>query len=66
MERLGGIVPTTYRQEMVRVARRLRDRLPPVVIARRIDALERHIDRRFKEMAAKLDELSRRVGSGAA
>jgi hypothetical protein len=65
-ERLIGVVPKTYREEMARIARMVRDRLPPVVIEHRIDALERHLDRRFKEVDAKLEELMRRVGSRAA
>ncbi len=63
--RLIGAVPKGYRDELSRIARKLRDRLPPVVIERRIDALERHVDRRFKEMEAKLDELGRRTGTRA-
>ena len=64
-ERLIGAVPKGYRDEVSRIARKVRDRLPPVVIERRIDALERHVDRRFKEMEAKLDELGRRMGARA-
>jgi hypothetical protein len=65
-ERLIGVVPKAYREELARIARMVRDRLPPVVIERRIDALERHLDRRFKEVEAKLEELGRRVGTRAA
>ena len=65
-DRLLGSVPKDYREAMTRTVRGLRDRLPPVVIQHRIDALERHIDRRFKEVETKLDELIRRVGSRAA
>jgi len=32
-----------------------------VALEHRIDALERHIDRRFKEVDAKLDEVIRRL-----
>ena len=65
-DRFFGLVPKVYRDELARLARGLRDRLPPVVIERRIDALERHIDRRFKEVEAKLEEIARRAGSKAA
>lgn len=65
-ERLIGAVPKAYREELARIVRAVRDRLPPVVIERRIDALERHLDRRFKEVETKLEELGRRVGTRAA
>ena len=66
LDRLTDMVPKGYREEVMRVARGMRDRFPPIMIERRIDALERHIDRRFKEVETKLDELMRRVGSRAA
>jgi hypothetical protein len=66
IDRLTGVIPEVYRQEITRFARTLRDRFPPVVLEHRIDALERHLDRRFKEVDAKVDELMRRVGSKAA
>jgi hypothetical protein len=65
-ERLIGAFPKAYREELARIVRAVRDRLPPVVIERRIDALERHLDRRFKEVETKLEELGRRVGTRAA
>jgi hypothetical protein len=66
VDRLTSVIPEAYRQGIMRLARDLRDRLPPVVLEHRLDALERHIDRRFKEIDAKLDELMRRAGSKAA
>jgi hypothetical protein len=66
IERLTDIIPETYRDQIARMARGLRDRFPPIVLQHRIDHLERHIDRRFKEIDAKLDELMRRVGPKAA
>jgi hypothetical protein len=66
IDRLTSVIPQAYRQGITRLARGLRDRFPPVVIEHRIDTLERHIDRRLKEVEAKLDELMRRVGSKAA
>ena len=62
MDRLAEVVPKAYRQEATRLARRIRDHLPPVAIEHRIDALERHFDRRFKDIEAKLDEVIRRLG----
>lgn len=61
LERLVGSVPAQYRQEMTRVAARIRERLPPVMIEHRIDALERHVDERLAQIEAKLDELLRRL-----
>jgi hypothetical protein len=66
IDRLSSVIPEAYRQEITRLARGLRGRFPPVMLEHRIDALERHIDRRFKEVDAKLDELMRRVGAKAA
>jgi hypothetical protein len=66
IERLTDVIPEAYRHQIARFARGLRDRFPPVMLEHRIDALERHIDRRFKEIDAKLDDLMRRVGSKAA
>jgi hypothetical protein len=65
LERVTGIVPESYRDEVVRLARGVRDRLPPFVVQHRIDALERHMDRRFREVDAKLDELARRMTKAA-
>ena len=63
MDRLADVVPKPYREEMVRFARRVRDRLPPVMIERRIEALERHIDRRLGQIEAKLDAVLARLES---
>jgi hypothetical protein len=60
VERLTGIVPEAYRHEVVRLGRKVRDSLPPVAIMRRIDAIERHFDRRLTQVEAKLDEVLRR------
>jgi hypothetical protein len=54
VDRLVGAIPKTYRQEAMRMVQRVRDRLPPVAIEHRIEALERHVDRRLKEIDAKL------------
>jgi hypothetical protein len=66
MERLAGVVPKPYLDDAARLMRRLRDSLPPVVIVHRIDALERHFDRRIAALEAKLDETLRRIGTKAA
>lgn len=66
IDRLTSVIPEAYRQEITHLARGLRDRFPPVILEHRIDARERHIDRRFKEVDAKLDELMGRVGAKAA
>lgn len=66
LDRLAEVVPRSYRQEVSRMARRLRDRLPPVVIEHRIDALERHLEHRLTEVETKLDAVLRRLGAGAA
>ena len=60
-DRLLAAIPKRYVDGVTGAARRVRDRLPPVVIEHRIEALERHIDRRFKEMEAKLDEAMKRA-----
>ncbi len=62
VDRLVGLVPAQYRQEVTRVANRIRDSLPPVVIAHRLDALERHVDERLAGIEGKIDELLRRSG----
>jgi hypothetical protein len=46
--------------------RQVRRRLPPVVIEHKLDLLERHVDRGFKRLDEKLDEVLRRIGSMAA
>ena len=61
-DRLVEAVPRSYR-EMSRFARRLKDRFPPFAIEHRIDALERHLERRLKDVESKLDEVLRRLGS---
>jgi hypothetical protein len=66
MERLAGIIPEAYRHEAARLARLVRDNFPPVAIMRRIDAVERHFDRRIAQLEAKLDEALRRSGTKAA
>jgi hypothetical protein len=78
LERLAAMVPKPFREgfdrlaragtslQLERFARRVRDQLPPVVIQHRIDALERHVDRRFKEMDAKLEQVLRHLESRAA
>ena len=59
--RLVEAVPEQYRQEMTRLAQRIRDRLPPVMIEHRIDALERHVDSRLSEIEAKVEKILRRL-----
>jgi hypothetical protein len=61
IDRLVGSVPAQYREEVSRVANRIRDRLPPVMVEHRIDALERHVDQRLAEIEAKVDEILRRL-----
>lgn len=63
VDRLVGVIPRAYRYEVTRFARQLRDRLPPVVLEHRIDALERHVDRRFRELEAKLDQVLERIAT---
>ncbi len=57
--RLVEAVPEQYRQEMTRLAHRIRDRFPPVMIEHRIDALERHVDSRLSEIEAKVEKMLR-------
>jgi uncharacterized protein YllA (UPF0747 family) len=61
LDRLVGAVPKQYRDEMTRLAHRIRDRLPPVMIEHRLDALERHVDKRLSEIEAKVEEILRRL-----
>ena len=61
LDRLVGSVPAQYRQEVTRVATRIRDSLPPVMIEHRLDALERHVDERLTAIEGKVDELLRRL-----
>lgn len=57
LDRLVGSVPEQYRQEMSRVAGLIRDRLPPVMIERRIDALQRRFDERLGVIEAKVETI---------
>jgi len=66
MDRLVEVVPKSNREQIVRLVQRLRDRLPPAVLEHRIEALERHVDRRLKDIDAKLDQVLRRLDSRAA
>jgi hypothetical protein len=66
MDRLADVIPKAYREGAVRMARLLYGRLPMVALEHRIDALERHMDRRIKEVEDKLDEVLRQVRSRAA
>ncbi len=61
LDRFVGSIPAQYRQEVTRVANRIRDRLPPVMIEHRLDALERHVDERLVAIERKLDEILRRL-----
>lgn len=63
VDRLVGVIPREYRVELSRFARRLRDRLPPVMLAHRIDALERHVDRRIRELEGKVDRVLEQTAS---
>ncbi len=60
VDRLVGLVPAQYRQEVTRVANRIRDSLPPVAIEHRLEALERHVDERLAGIEGKIDEILRR------
>lgn len=51
--RLVDIFPASYRREVSRAARRLRDRLPPVAIEHQLDAMNRQL----KAVDRKLDAL---------
>ncbi len=70
----GGPQPITtlieaarsFQDRATRLARQMRDRLPPVVIEHKIDALERHMDRRFKQLEERLDEIARQLRARAA
>ncbi len=61
LDRLVASLPAQYRQEVTRVANRIRDSLPPVVIEHRLDALERHVEARLAAMETKLDEILGRL-----
>ncbi len=60
-DRIVGSLPTQYREEMARMANRIRDRLPPIMVEHRIDALERHLDVRLDEIEKKLDQVLGRI-----
>ncbi len=60
-DRLAGSVPRQYRQEVTRVANRIRDSLPPVMLEHRRDALEQHISERLSTIERKLDEMLHRM-----
>ncbi len=61
IERLVGSVPAQYREDVTRVAHRIRDSLPPIMVEHRIDALERHVDARLAEIEAKVDQILKRM-----
>ncbi len=63
LDRLVQSVPTQYREEMTRFANRIRDRLPPIMVEHRIDALERHLDVRLDELETKIDQLRELIGN---
>jgi hypothetical protein len=56
----------SFQDRAEEVVRQVRRRLPPVVIEHKLDLLERHVDRGFKQLDEKLDEVLRRIGSKAA
>lgn len=62
LDRLRGMMPEGIQREVTRLTKRVRDRLPPVVIEHRIDVLERRMNRRLKEIEGKLDDLLHRIG----
>ncbi len=57
LDRLVGSVPQQYREELARVANQIRDRLPPAMLEHRIDALEKHLDKRLGVIEAKLEAI---------
>jgi phage terminase Nu1 subunit (DNA packaging protein) len=59
-------VPRSVRKEVTRVVTRLRDRLPPVVIERKIDALGEELTERMRRVEDKVDALARRKESSRA
>ncbi len=63
LDRIVGSLPAQYREEMSRVANRIRDRLPPIMVEHRIDALERHLDERLDQIEKKLDQVLDRLGT---
>jgi hypothetical protein len=65
-DRLMDMMPTTYRRELERMVRQVRDGLPPARIERRLAAIERRMEHGFKEMEAKLEAIERKMGHKAA
>ena len=65
-DRLVELVPQSYRHELSRMVRQVRDRLPPVVIERRLDAIERRMKHGFEAIEAKLDAIERKLAQKAA
>ncbi len=63
LDRIVGSLPIQYREEMSRMANRIRDRLPPIMVEHRIDALERHLDARLEQIEKKLDQVLERLGT---
>ena len=61
LDRLFGAIPAQYRQEMTRVANRIHESLPPVVLEHRLDALERHLNERLVAIEKKVDEILHRL-----
>jgi len=48
-------------EEVARFANGIRDRLPPIIVEHRIDALQRHLDARLDAIEAKLDQVLGRL-----
>ena len=65
MDRLVDLVPKSYRQEVTRMVRRVRERLPLGAIEHRLDALERQMEHRFSDLETKLEEVLRRLSKAA-
>ncbi|HEY5676548.1 MAG TPA: hypothetical protein VIR81_07185 [Myxococcales bacterium] len=61
LDRLFGSIPAQYRQEVSRVATRIHDSLPPVMIEHRLDALEQHVNERLVAIEKKVDEILHRL-----
>jgi len=65
-DRLVALVPKSYRHGLARTVRQVRDRLPPVVIERRLAAIERRMEHGFAALEARLDAIERKMGQKAA
>ena len=65
LERLVGAFPGQYWQEITRLGQRIRDSLPPVMIEHRIDALERHVDKRLSDIQGKVEKILRLLEKGS-